>query len=479
MLRLDGYVRVSRVGGRAGEGYISPAVQRDAIEAYARELSGEIVAWHADEDYSGGNTDRPGFQAVLDRLRAGATDGVVVMRVDRFARSVADGSRIVREIVDAGQVFASCHERIDPRTPEGRYMLTSFLANAELFLDQVKQSWWAAKSRAIARGAHIGPTPFGYDRIPRGQPGSGRLVPGRHAPVVAELFRRDSTRAYTLGAHARWLDEHAPRERRGRPVPWTETDVARILASRVYLGEVRYGQLVNPNAHDPLVSHDLWARCQRRRGERRSAHRGFLLSGIVRCANCRYAMAGWAYGGSDGATRVYVCRSKSCDQRSTILARTLEEHVLRLVEPALRRALVATDDHAERLAALDARIAELREERAAFAADLEARRLLGNDWLPALEARTRALEQAIADRAAAVEHMRLAELGRRSGTELDHDDLRDFLLGAVRHVFVRRVPGRRRAPVADRALVIWADDPREIAIPSRSTPGSPGPFWDD
>jgi len=89
-LKLDGYIRVSRVGGRQGEGYISPKVQREAIEKYAAELDGEIVAWHQDEDYSGGNTDRPDFQAALERLRDGASDGIVVMAIDRFARSVAD-----------------------------------------------------------------------------------------------------------------------------------------------------------------------------------------------------------------------------------------------------------------------------------------------------------------------------------------------------------------------------------------------------
>jgi hypothetical protein len=54
-LRLDGYVRVSRIGGRQGEGYIAVPAQREAIKRYAAELSGGIVAWHKDEDYSGGN----------------------------------------------------------------------------------------------------------------------------------------------------------------------------------------------------------------------------------------------------------------------------------------------------------------------------------------------------------------------------------------------------------------------------------------
>src|SRR5690606_15652215 len=130
LMRLDGYIRVSRINGREGEGYISPDVQREAITGYARELGGAIVAWHDDQDYSGGNTERPGFQAMLGRLESGETDGIVVMRIDRFARSTVDGYRVVKEIVDRGQVFASCHERIDPTTPEGKFMLRAFFSNS-------------------------------------------------------------------------------------------------------------------------------------------------------------------------------------------------------------------------------------------------------------------------------------------------------------------------------------------------------------
>jgi site-specific DNA recombinase len=57
-LRLDGYVRVSRVGVRRGEGYIPPAFQRETIEGHARELGGGIAAWRQDENSSGGNAER-------------------------------------------------------------------------------------------------------------------------------------------------------------------------------------------------------------------------------------------------------------------------------------------------------------------------------------------------------------------------------------------------------------------------------------
>jgi DNA invertase Pin-like site-specific DNA recombinase len=195
-LRLDGYVRVSRVGGREGEGYISPSVQREAISNYAAELDGEIVAWHQDEDYSGGNVKRPDFQATLERLRDGASDGIVVMAIDRFARSVADGAGVVREITERGQVFASCQERIDPRTDEGQYMLNTFLNNAELFLNQSKTKWRTSKARAVARGAQADEAdphpprrlegPRRADRI-RSTCQASDLRPGDHRPVRARL----------------------------------------------------------------------------------------------------------------------------------------------------------------------------------------------------------------------------------------------------------------------------------------------------
>jgi site-specific DNA recombinase len=92
---LAGYIRVSRVGGREGEGYISPSVQRDSIAAYAANMGTEIVEWFEDEDQSGGTAERPEFQRALTLCREGQVDGIAVMKIDRFARSAADGAAIV------------------------------------------------------------------------------------------------------------------------------------------------------------------------------------------------------------------------------------------------------------------------------------------------------------------------------------------------------------------------------------------------
>jgi DNA invertase Pin-like site-specific DNA recombinase len=468
-LSLDAYVRVSRVGGRAGEGYISPDVQREAIEGYARDLGGAIVAWHDDQDYSGGNAERPGFQRVLERLRAGDTDGIIVMRIDRFARSVADGAAIVRDIIDREQVFASCHERIDPRTPEGKYMLTSFLANAELFLDQAKASWWTAKARAVARGAHIGPTPIGYERVPKGQERSGCLLPHpAYGPAISELFKRGASGEHGDTALARWLTERAPRQGGAQ---WQPSEIRRWLSNRVYLGEVHYGELVNPDAHDPLTDPETWEQCQRAPGIQRRAHSRFLLSGLLRCANCRYAMGGFTHGGA-GATAVYRCsRSRGCGESSVITGQRIEDYVRELVLDRLRGLELEAAGEGIDLATVDTEYDAAEAELRTFASDVDARRLLGEaGWQEALSARGADRDAKREARERAYAQSRLVTVAKDVG-DLDHDGLRDLLTGMIRCVFVRRRP--RGADVADRVLVIWSDDPRAIDVPG---PHRPGPF---
>src|SRR3954468_16271885 len=115
--RVDGYVRVSRIGGRAGDGYISPEVQREQISAFASLMGVEIDAWHDDQDYSGGNVERPGFLEAIRRVESGETGGVIVARIDRFARSAPDGGAMVRRIIDAGGISSPRRKSASTRRP--------------------------------------------------------------------------------------------------------------------------------------------------------------------------------------------------------------------------------------------------------------------------------------------------------------------------------------------------------------------------
>lgn len=448
-----GYIRVSRIGGREGEGYISPDVQREAIGRYAGELDGTVIDWLSDEDYSGGTVERPAFQDALSRLEDGGADGLVVFKIDRFARSVADGMRVAREIVDRDQVFASCTERIDPRTPEGRYMLAGFLNNGELFLEQMKAGWWTAKRKAIARGVHIGPTPIGYVR----EKSMPLLVDPVLGPAMTALFERCATGQHGDTALAGWMTERAaPEGRRG----WQPSEVRRWVSNRIYLGEVRYGALVNAEAHPPLTDPETWGRCQREPRMQRKAHSRFLLSGLVRCDACRFSMSGQTYGGTRGRTPVYRCHNRDCPSPSVILCSRLEEYVTgEVVAAAGGRRLEAARDEAD-LTEIEVELARARSERDDLAVDVEARRILGpekwRDSLAVWGAEVERLERAESERRAQVSASRLvAEVDT-----LDWHGLRDLLRGMVEVVLVRR----GRLPVDERAVIVpKGSDPPPIA----------------
>ena len=80
---------------------------------------------HEDLDQSGGKLDRPGLNALLARIRAGETDGVIVSKLDRLSRlGVVDALRLVEEITEAGGSIAAVDLGIDPTTPFGEFGMT-------------------------------------------------------------------------------------------------------------------------------------------------------------------------------------------------------------------------------------------------------------------------------------------------------------------------------------------------------------------
>src|SRR4051812_23772400 len=109
-LALDAYVRVSSVRGRGGDSFISPAVQRDRIAAWAQAHGYRIAKVHEELDVSGATTDRPKLNEVMRRIETRETDGVVVFKLDRFGRTLIDSLALIDRIRAAGGTFASVLE---------------------------------------------------------------------------------------------------------------------------------------------------------------------------------------------------------------------------------------------------------------------------------------------------------------------------------------------------------------------------------
>ena len=414
--RMDQYARVSRVGGRSGDSFISPDLQREQGAAWAASRGVEIAMVHEDLDQSGGKIHRPGLDALLARIRAGETDGVIVSKLDRLSRlGVADALRLVEEITDAGGSIAALDLGIDPTTPFGEFGMTLMLALARMERRRMSETWEQAKNRALDRGARMGPTPFGYSRTQ-----DGLLEPHpKWAQVVRQAFKLAAREG--IDSALEYLRKAAPadsspaqpgmhRKRTPDHRTWTAFTVRRLLRNRSYLGETHYGDRLVRDSHPPLVDRATFERAHP--GEetpKRKAAAIFPLSGFATCAGCGEVLVGSRAGvdKEGNSRRAYRCRASlkswngpPCPAPANVLADLLENYLVeRLTQAyessgtlAIGTSEIDTDgtfDDAQH--ELEAAEGELER----FASDATAAELLGETaWAAALRTRAERVEAA-------------------------------------------------------------------------------------
>lgn len=406
--RMDGYVRVSRVAGRDGDSYISPTVQREAIERWAGYKGVTIAAWHVDEDWSGGTHERPGLEAAVERAVSGEVDGIVSWKIDRFSRYTEGGLRDLRRLEEAGAHLAFVSEDIDTSGPMGRFVYTIMLAMAEYFLANVKEAWATAKARAHKRGAKIGPTPFAYRRA-----ADGLLeVHPEEAAILQEAYTRAATG--DIGAAVTYLQNAAPEAR-----TWTTLTVRRLLANRTYLGELRHGTLA-PETFENLrvVSRATWEAGQTTPGGTRAPARHYPLSGLATCGQCRAVLVG---GTGGKGQRTYRCRASlasykgiRCSAPTTATAALLEDLVRNALLEEFSGVMVQRDVSAGDLALLETSLADAERELDDFLADAsgasQLRRIGRYDaaLTARIEAVTREQSRLGAAAAQSAEHLRIS-----------------------------------------------------------------------
>jgi site-specific DNA recombinase len=472
-LRLAGYIRVSRVGGREGDAFQSPDQQRDTISSYARAHGHEVVDFTEDLDVSGGKLERPGLDAVLARIRAGEVEGLVVSKLDRLSRAgVADALKLVESIHAAGGQVVAVDLGLDPSTPFGEFGLTIMLALARMERRRLTDSWKDAKARALDRGAKIGPTPLGYQRRE-----DGTLAPHpQRAEVVREAFR---LARHGIPAVVEYLDglglTHEEGKRAGQPLRWSAFTVRRLLANPTYLGHQVYGNETREDAHKPLVTLAEWQLAQHEPVERRKAPANFPLSGVASCASCGGPMVG---GRGGKGLRTYRCaaslahakrRGARCPAPATMTAHLLEGRVDELLRAWAeeRGALVLAETGGQGLD-VDARLAEAEDADADVAAFLQA----VGPRTPGFAEGLAALQQKAADAWAGYRDAQAAvDAGHRviSGTQRMDDLTPEEWTQLVRDAVERVEVVRGRGPVEARVRVF----PRDAEeAPLSDTPGT-------
>lgn len=428
MKRAIGIIRVSRLGEDAA----SPEIQADRIADACDREHLDLILTHSELDVSGGTPldQRPGLRAAVEAVEQDRADVIVVAYFDRLVRSL----RVQQEVVDrveaaGGEVLTLDVGRLTNGTAAQRLTGNFLGAVAQFVREQSGEKSAAAQQRAVERGVMIGPVPLGYLRGP-----DKRLIadPGTR-DLVRELFERRAAGA-SMAECRDWLAAEG--------IQRTSSGVAKLLRSRVYVGEIHFRGWSCLAAHEPLIDNDLFDRVQRASvsaGRRAKSTRLLPRLGVLRCGTCGAKMT---LNGYATRTMFYRCGADRCARRVTVGADLVERTVQSALASHLASASATASLANEAATVLDnLTAAQERLDRAIrtyASADLsdEPEAL---SQLHALRARRDAL------RARSDELQRLPDARIYGGRELVErasiPDLRDLLVAAGCRV--RVLPGRR------------------------------------
>lgn len=265
--------------------------QRDACEAYIKSQASQ--GWRAlpqhydDPAYSGGNLDRPALRQLLKDINAGRVDVVVVYKIDRLTRSLADFAKLV-EAFDAKSIsFVAVTQQFNTTTSMGRLTLNVLLSFAqferELSSERVRDKIAASRAKGKWTG---GTVPLGYEARDK------KLVINKtEAETVRTIFKR-YLELQSFGKLVEDLDRRGivtkRRDTRVKKynggIPFTYGPLAHFLKNRIYIGETGHKDKWFSGEHEAIVDRKTFDRVQEllasksaRRKANRSASEALLI----------------------------------------------------------------------------------------------------------------------------------------------------------------------------------------------------------
>jgi len=282
--------------------------QRESAEAYIRSQSHEgwklVPTRYDDGGFSGGNLERPALRALLDDIKAGKVDCVVVYKVDRLSRSLMDFSKLVEVFEAHGVSFVSVTQQFNTTHSMGRLTLNILLSFAqferEIIGERIRDKLAAHKRKGKWTG---GRPVLGYDvdRTVR----SPRLVLNQteaaHVREIYEIYlRTGSLIECTRQVGQRGFATKKVLMRNGRitgGAPFCRSTLYALLVNRIYLGEVAHKGQWFRGEHPAIIDAETFESVQallqkngRLGGNDFRNRYNALLKRILRCKHCDSAM---------------------------------------------------------------------------------------------------------------------------------------------------------------------------------------------
>jgi len=242
--------------------------QREACEAFIKSQAQEGWEFDAtvydDGGYSGGSMDRPGLKRLLQDVSAGQVQVIVVYKVDRLTRSLADFARIIEQLDAHDAAFVSVTQQFSTTTSMGRLTLNVLLSFAqferEVTGERIRDKIAASKRKGMWMGGGV---PLGYAAKDR----TLVIVPSE-AQTVRHIYQRylelksvdalaEELRSQGIGGRPRKSADSAP------SIPsFSRGALYHLLRNPVYLGQIRHKELCHAGQHPALIDEAVWKKVQ-------------------------------------------------------------------------------------------------------------------------------------------------------------------------------------------------------------------------
>jgi site-specific DNA recombinase len=283
-IRCAVYTRKSSEDGLEQE-FNSLDAQREACAAYVANQKQEgwtlIADAYDDGGLSGGSLERPALKQLLDDIRDGHVDQIIVYKIDRLTRSLADFAKIVDTLDAAGASFVSVTQSFNTATSMGRLTLNMLLSFAqferEVTADRIRDKIAASKRKGLWMG---GAVPIGYDAD-----GRTLKINAAEAQTIRTLYD-----LYEKHGTARMVTEVAMdlnlRTRRRETTtgkvsggtPFGRGHIHHILTNPLYAGRIRHKKVIHEGQHPPLIEPDQWDQIQEKLQEGASRSRAKITA---------------------------------------------------------------------------------------------------------------------------------------------------------------------------------------------------------
>jgi site-specific DNA recombinase len=262
------YTRKSHAEGLDQE-FNSLDAQREACEAFIKSQQHE--GWtcnkgrYDDGAYSGGNIERPALTQLLDDITDGKIKVVVVYKVDRLTRCLADFAKLI-ELFDKHDVsFVSVTQQFNTTSSMGRLTLNVLLSFAqferEITSERIRDKFKASKEKGMWMGGYV---PLGYDVKDR-----HLLINPEEAKTIQYIFEQYLALGNVRNLKQNLDDKHivskvriSNNDIKSGGVPISRGNLYRILGNPIYKGEIRHKDKTYPGQHKAIIDEDTWRKVQ-------------------------------------------------------------------------------------------------------------------------------------------------------------------------------------------------------------------------